>query len=167
MRAGEPCRDSPGTPSSAGPLPSAFQAGKAFCDPPPRWGFGRVWKTRGGGEHPTQQQELDPAPLLCLPLRHPAQFYTIGAVGVPHSRLPVSGEESCWSSCHPTRCITHCRVLLQWLYPSGEWARRWSALVPPLGVANPCVQGGESSSPAACFGWGKAGAGTSCPPGGN
>ena len=60
--------------------------------------------------HPVRQQDLDQAPLLCLPLCHPARFYTGEAVGVPHSQQPNGREESCQSFRRPTHHITHRRV---------------------------------------------------------
>lgn len=112
---------------------------------------------------PTRQQALDQAPLLCLPLRHPAQFYT-GFTPVPLYGQPDGGEEGCWSPRRPTQGFT---PVGNWLYPGGESARCQPALIPPLGAANLCAQGGGSSSRAPCIRRGTAGAGTWCLPAGN
>ena len=58
------------------------------------------------------QRDLDQAPLLRLPLRPPARFYTGEVVRVPRSQQPDDEDESCWSSHRPTHHIAHRRGLV-------------------------------------------------------
>lgn len=94
VRAGKPCQDGPGTPSPAGPFPSAFQAGKAFCDPPQDGDLGGCGGQGVEGSTPCSSRSWIRPRCCASPCATLPGFTPSGRWGFPMPGCPPAGRRA-------------------------------------------------------------------------